>query len=70
MIRVAVTWYPDGGERTVWTDMPQLPAVGDSVSLGDPDIPTMCVRHVGWCAKGAIGGALTWHAEISVGAQP
>lgn len=69
MIRVAITRYLDGGrgERTVWTEMPQVPAVGESLSLGDPDVPTLCVRHVSWCATPASDGALVWHAEIGLG---
>lgn len=69
MIRVAITHFPDDhrGEVTVWTDMPQVPAVGDSLSLGDPDIATQWVRHVRWCATPASDGSLAWHAEITIG---
>lgn len=71
MTRVAITHYPANrrGEETIWTDMPQVPAVGDSLSLGDPEIATQCVRHVRWCATPAMDGALAWHAEINIGVR-
>lgn len=59
---VAFTWYVDPGaqERTQWFDMPQVPAVGDSISLGDPYVPTMMVQRVTWVAddvpEGRIAG--------------
>lgn len=65
LIKVALTWFPDGGrgERTVWTQMPQVPGAGDSLSVGDDDIATMRVRHVLWCA----GKDQAWHAEVTLG---
>lgn len=69
MIQVAITHYTDSGrtEETVWTSMPQVPNVGDAVSLGDPDIPTQWVRHVTWDAVQDNDGEMFWHAEITIG---
>lgn len=80
-MRVAFTWYtgPRATEHTQWFDMPQVPAVGDSVSVGDPYVPTMIVRRVLWvpdlgdehegCRLGVVGSppiASHWHAEVSL----
>lgn len=89
-MKVAFTWYGDpSGERpgseehTQWFDMPQVPAVGDSVSVGDPFVPTMTVRRVAWCAdvgdehEGMRMGVpgqrpldCEWHAEVWLDARP
>ena len=68
MTRVAITWYENSHEHTIWDEMPQVPVRGDSFSLSDGNTPTMTVRHVAWVRdlpfqKGA------WHAEITLGAS-
>lgn len=59
-MRVAFTWYPVGGEQTVWTDMEQVPAVGDTVHFNDS---AWVVQHVSWAEDELAEG---WHAELSV----
>lgn len=84
MTRVAFTWYgarntEPAAEHTQWfDDMPQVPAAGDAVSLGDPYVPTMTVRRVTWVPDGIPEGRRVgvedspsidcdWHAEIWLG---
>lgn len=53
--------------------MPQVPAVGDAVHVGDPYVPIMTVRRVMWVAEGVPEGTRVgesdyqidcdWHAE-------
>lgn len=84
-MRVAFTWYGPGdtAEHTQWFEnVPQVPAVGDAVSVGDPYVPTMTVRRVTWCAdvdEGRRVGAdhsidasidCGWHAEIWLSGRP
>lgn len=58
-MRVAFTWYPKGGEKTVWTTMPQCPVVGDTVHISfteDPDDSRAWeVTHVSWASDGPVG---------------
>jgi len=69
MIPVAFTWYPaDQAWKTIHTEMPQVPAVGDSVALDDPALPIMRVSHVRWVEEHLNAGGRRWVAEISLSA--
>lgn len=57
MIRVAITYYPDCAEKTLWTEMPAVPHVGDVVFI--PGWRSADVRRVYW--DRAEDG---WYAEL------
>lgn len=60
-MKIAFTWYPKGeNDVTVWTDMPQCPAMGDSVAFDD-DQPIRMVSQVMWVQEDG-----SWHAELSM----
>ena len=64
MIRVMFTRYDMSGEWPPYiTDMPQVPAVGESVALPEnrDDSRIWRVDHVRWVLESA-----RWHAEIGV----
>ena len=69
MIRVAMSFYTKGREQNVWTEMPAVPCVGDTVHYNpdndDPDgSRAWLVMHVSWAC-----GDFTrdvWHAELSL----
>jgi hypothetical protein len=72
MIPVVITHYGIG-ERDFTTEMPQVPAIGDSVHLGDENIPIGRVFHVRWCATVDLdasddvpGLIYKWHAEVGI----
>jgi hypothetical protein len=68
MIPVAFTWYPPAeAEKTIHTEMPQVPAVGDSVALDDVALPIMRVSHVRWVEEHLNTGGKRWIAEIDLG---
>lgn len=63
-VKVAFTWYTDPGAREVthWDDLiPELPRVGDGVSLGD-EYPIREVVRVLWVC----GDDMSWHAEVTL----
>lgn len=72
MIPVIFTHYAIG-EKNFTTEMPQIPQVGESVHLGDDNIPIGTVFHVRWCATidepatdEVDGIVFKWHAEVAI----
>lgn len=49
-MKVAITIYPRGGERTVWMDMPMPPRVGESVHVPELD-RIVSIDHVRWAIE-------------------
>lgn len=68
MIRVAMSFYTRGREQNVWEQMPQVPAVGDTVHYnpdGGPDgSRAWRVMHVSWVCDDFTRAV--WHAEIGL----
>jgi len=69
LIRVAMSFYTTGKEQTVWEEMPQVPAAGDTVHY-NPDGDGLDgsrawrVMHVSWACDDLTRGV--WHAEIGL----
>ena len=61
-MKIAFTWYPKGeNDVTVWVDMPQCPAMGDSVAFDADErqrIWTVTSRPR-WVQEDGF-----WHAEV------
>jgi hypothetical protein len=67
-MRVAMSFYTTGREQTVWTEMPQVPAAGDTVHYS-PDHTAeedraWRVMHVSWACDDFTRDV--WHAEIGL----
>ena len=67
-IRVAMSFYTTGREKTVWTVMPQVPQAGDTVHYA-PDHDrdgdrAWNVMHVSWACDDFTRDV--WHAEIGL----
>jgi hypothetical protein len=65
VIRVAMSFYVKGREHNEWTEMPQVPAVGDSLFYSPDGLPEYAriwnVLHVSWACDSDL-----WHAEIGL----
>jgi hypothetical protein len=60
-----MSFYTAGREQVVWEEMPQVPAVGDtlhySLTDNDDDSRAWKVIHVSWVRENGL-----WHAEIGL----
>lgn len=66
MTKVGMSFYTQGRQQVVWEEMPQIPAVGDTVHYdpdrGNPDDErAWIVTHVSWMNDDGV-----WHAEIGL----
>jgi hypothetical protein len=67
-MRVAMSFYTEGRELNIWEEMPQVPAVDDTVhynpSHGPEGSRPWRVLHVSWVCDDITRGI--WHAEMGL----